>query len=696
MGTDIAALFGSRVFSDAVMRQRLPKRVYDSLKLTNRDGAALDPAIADIVAGAMKDWAVEQGATHYTHWFQPMTNVTAGKHDSFITPTSDGAVILEFSGKSLVMGEPDASSFPSGGLRNTFEARGYTAWDPTSPAFIRDRTLYIPTAFCSFTGEALDQKTPLLRSMQVLSQQALRVLHLFGNTTAHRVVPAVGAEQEYFLVDRELYERRLDLKICGRTLFGAKPPKGQELDDHYCGRIRLRIAEFMHALDEELWALGVTAKTKHNETAPAQHELAPVYSGANIACDDNHLTMEMMRITAKRHGLACLLHEKPFAGINGSGKHNNWSLVTDDGTNLLDPGKTPWENVQFLTFLCAVITAVHEYSDLLRLSAASAGNDCRLGGHEAPPAIISVFLGEPLTKILSDIASGRDVDEPAAVSLQMGVETLPNLRRDDSDRNRTSPFAFTGNKFEFRMVGAPQSIAMANVMLNTAVADVLRGYADRLAQSDDFDSELKSIIAETVREHSAIIFNGNNYTEEWVQEAARRGLPNLPNAVEAIGAAMTAEKNVNLFERCGVFSEAECRSRRDIMLMNYSKVVAIEAATMLEMTKRDIFPACVRYTGRTAADFNAMQTAGMEAAPVKRHLRELDGLLELIRRDMDALEQAQTAAQRLTDSYENAAFMCEEVLPAMEHLRKHCDEAETLVGRADWPMPTYTDLLHRV
>lgn len=695
MDTDISALFGSRVFSDAVMRQRLPQRVYESLKLTNRDGSALDPAVADIVAGAMKDWAIEQGATHYSHWFQPMTNITAGKHDSFITPTSDGAVLLEFSGKSLVMGEPDASSFPSGGLRNTFEARGYTAWDPTSPAFIRDRTLYIPTAFCSFTGEALDQKTPLLRSMQVLSQQAMRVLHLFGNTTAHRVIPTVGAEQEYFLVDRALYEQRLDLKICGRTLFGAKPPKGQELDDHYCGRIRLRVSDFMHALDEELWAFGVTAKTKHNEAAPAQHELAPVYASANIACDHNHLTMEMMRITAKKQGLACLLHEKPFAGINGSGKHNNWSIITDDSTNLLDPGKTPWENVQFLTFLCAVLTAVHEYSDLLRLSAASPGNDCRLGGYEAPPAIISVFLGEPLTQILTDIAHGRDVDEPAAVSLQMGVETLPNLRRDDSDRNRTSPFAFTGNKFEFRMVGSSQSIAMANVMLNTAVADVLCGYADRLAQSDDFDTELKSIIAETVQEHSAIIFNGNNYTADWVREAARRGLPNLASTVEAIE-TFAAEKNVNLFERCGVFSEVECRSRRDIMLENYSKVIAIEAATMLEMAKRQIFPACVRYTGRTAADYNAMQAAGMEAAPVKRHLRELDGLLELIRRDMDTLEHAQAQAHELCECLPHAAFMCEEVLPAMERLRAHCDEAETILGSTDWPMPTYTDLLHRV
>ena len=694
MGTDISALFGSRVFNDAVMRQRLPKRVYDSLKLTNRDGSALDPAIADIVAGAMKDWAIEHGATHYTHWFQPMTNVTAGKHDSFLSPTSDGSVIMEFSGKSLVMGEPDASSFPSGGLRNTFEARGYTAWDPTSPAFLRDNTLYIPTAFCSYTGEALDQKTPLLRSMQALSREALRVLRLFGNATAHRVISAVGAEQEYFLVDRAIYEQRLDLKICGRTLFGARPPKGQELDDHYCGRIRLRVSEFMHQLDDELWALGVTSKTKHNETAPAQHELAPVYASANIACDDNHLTMEMMRVTAKKLGLACLLHEKPFAGVNGSGKHNNWSLMTDDGLNLLDPGKTPWENVQFLTFLCAVLAAVHEYSDLLRLSAASPGNDCRLGGFEAPPAIISVFLGEPLTKILRDIANGRDIDEPAAVSLQMGVETLPNLRRDDSDRNRTSPFAFTGNKFEFRMVGASQSIAMANVMLNTAVADVLRGYADRLAQSDDFDAELKAIIAETVRDHLCVVFNGNSYTGEWVQEARRRGLPNLTTTVDAIE-SLLQEKNINLFERCGVFSETECRSRCDIMLEHYSKVISIEASTMLEMAKRQIFPACVRYTGRTAADYNAMRKAGLEGAAVQRHLAELDTLTAEIRQAMDRLEACHTAAQELP-CHERAVFMRDEILPAMEHLRLHCDRAETLMDRDAWPMPTYTDLLHRV
>lgn len=693
---DITALFGCKVFNDAVMRQRLPKRVYDSLKHTNREGAELDPAIAEVVAGAMKDWATQNGATHYTHWFQPMTNITAGKHDSFITPTPDGSVLLEFSGKSLVVGEPDASSFPNGGLRNTFEARGYTAWDPTSPAFILDNTLYIPTAFCAYTGEALDMKTPLLRSMQALSGEALRLLRLFGNTAAHRVIPTVGAEQEYFLVDRALYEQRLDLKICGRTLFGAKPSKGQELDDHYCGRIRLRVADFMEQLDTALWSLGVSSKTKHNEAAPAQHELAPVFESANIACDHNHLTMEMMRKIAKQKNLACLLHEKPFAGINGSGKHNNWSLCTDDGQNLLDPGKTPWENVQFLTFLCAVISAVHDYSDLLRLSATSAGNDHRLGGYEAPPAIISIFLGTQLTRILTDIATGKDVDVPAAVSLQMGVETLPNLRRDDSDRNRTSPFAFTGNKFEFRMVGSSQSIAMANVMLNTAVADVLREYSDRLSQSDDFDGELKAIISDTVRDHSAIIFNGNNYTGEWAEEAARRGLPNLASAVDAIE-AMVDSKNINLFERTGVFSELECRSRYDIMLENYGKVLSIEAATMLEMAKREIFPACVRYTGEVAASYNAMRTAGLASASVKAHLARLDELTGLIDRSIAALEAAAGAAQALCDEHKAyAAAMRDRVLLAMAALRANCDQMEPLMGSKAWPMPTYTDLLHRV
>ncbi|WP_312643568.1 glutamine synthetase III [Hydrogenoanaerobacterium sp.] len=692
---DMIANFGSKVFDDKVMRQRLPKRVYDSLKHTNREGTPLDPAIAEVVAGSMKDWAVENGATHYTHWFQPMTNITAGKHDSFLTPAGDGSVILEFSGKSLVVGEPDASSFPNGGLRNTFEARGYTAWDPTSPAFIRDHTLYIPTAFCAYTGEALDMKTPLLRSMQALSTEALRVLRLFGNNTSHRVIPTVGAEQEYFLVDRKLYEQRLDLKICGRTLFGAKPPKGQELDDHYCGRIRLRVAEFMETLDQELWSLGVTAKTKHNEAAPAQHELAPVFESANIACDHNHLTMEMMRLTAKKLGLACLLHEKPFAGVNGSGKHNNWSLSTDDGLNLLDPGKTPWENVQFLTFLCAVITAVHDYSDLLRLSATSAGNDRRLGGYEAPPAIISVFLGEQLTHTLTDIACGKHVDVPATVSLQMGVETLPNLKRDDSDRNRTSPFAFTGNKFEFRMVGSSQSIALANVMLNTAVADVLHDYADRLAQSDDFDTELKAIISETVRDHSAVIFNGNNYTAEWVEEAKRRGLPNLANTVDAIEAMIDC-KNINLFERTGVFSELECRSRYDIMLENYCKVVCIEASTMLEMAKRQIFPACIKYTGDTAASYNAMTAAGLSAAAVQNYLAELNELLAQIQANIIALEQAYSTAQGITAHKPHAAAMRDHVLPAMDALRTSCDKMETIMGCQYWPMPTYTDLLHRV
>ncbi|MEG2851584.1 MAG: glutamine synthetase III [Hydrogenoanaerobacterium sp.] len=693
---DITTIFGCKVFNDTVMRQRLPKRIYDSLKSTNREGAPLDPALAEAVAGAMKDWATQNGATHYTHWFQPMTNITAGKHDSFITPTADGSVILEFSGKSLVMGEPDASSFPSGGLRNTFEARGYTAWDPTSPAFILDSTLYIPTAFCSYTGEALDMKTPLLRSMQALSTEALRLLHLFGNNSSHRVLPTVGAEQEYFLVDRELYEKRLDLKICGRTLFGAKPPKAQELDDHYCGRIRLRVADFMRELDTELWSLGVSSKTKHNEAAPAQHELAPVYESANIACDHNQLTMEMMRVIAKKRGLACLLHEKPFAGINGSGKHNNWSLSTDDGINLLDPGKTPWENVQFLTFLCAVISAVHDYSDLLRLSTSGAGNDRRLGGFEAPPAIISIFLGEQLTSTLNNIADGKNIDIPAAVLLQTGVETLPNLKRDDSDRNRTSPLAFTGNKFEFRMVGSSQSIAISNVMLNTAVADVLREFSDRLSQSDDFDGELRAIIQDTMHAHSTIIFNGNNYTAQWAEEAKKRGLPNLSNSVDAIE-TMIDPKNINLFERMGVFSELECRSRYDIMLENYGKVVSIEAATMLEMAKRQIYPSAVKYAGETAQSLNELCRAGLQNPSLASHLNTVNGLITEISAKTAELENVCTKAQRHSGNHKEYALeMRDFVLPSMLALRLACDTLEPIMSSEMWPMPTYTDLLHRV
>ena len=555
MGYDFSK-FGRSVFHDTVMREKLSKSTYQALRRSIDLGEPLEPDVAEVVASAMKDWAVEQGATHFTHWFQPMTTFTAGKHDAFLTPTKDGRGILEFSGKELIVGEPDASSFPNGGLRSTFEARGYTAWDCTSPAFVREGTLYIPTAFYSYTGEALDTKTPLLRSNQAINREALRVLRSFGNKTATRVSPTVGAEQEYFLIDRKTYEKRLDLKLCGRTLFGAKPPKGQEMDDHYCGRIRLRVRQFMRDLDEELWSLGVPAKTEHNEAAPAQHELAPVFEAVNVACDHNQLIMEVMRETAKKNGLACLLHEKPFEGVNGSGKHNNWSLSTNDGQNLLDPGKTPYENLQFLVFLSAVITGVDNYADLLRMSAASAGNDFRLGAHEAPPGIVSIFLGDQLWGILTHIAHGDTVSETPSCLLETGVATLPKLPKDGSDRNRTSPFAFTGNKFEFRMVGSSASVAVSSYVLNTIVADALREFADRLENCDDFDAEILSIVKDTVEQHGRIVFNGNNYTDEWVEEAARRGLPNLANTVDAVEAAV-APKNIELMERLGVMTPVE-------------------------------------------------------------------------------------------------------------------------------------------
>ena len=695
MSGNFADSFGCMVFNDSVMSERLPKETYDSLRQSMNEGLPLDPAVADVVARAMKDWAVSLGATHYTHWFQPMTNITAGKHDSFLTTKKDGRVILEFSGKELVKGEPDASSFPSGGLRNTFEARGYTAWDCTSPAFVRDGTLYIPTAFCSYTGEALDKKTPLLRSMEVISTQALRILRLFGNHTSKRVIATVGAEQEYFLIDREKYEKRLDLKICGRTLFGARPPKGQEMDDHYCGRIRLRVAKFMRELDEELWKLGVTSKTKHNEAAPAQHELAPIFASANTACDANQLTMEMMRIVAKKNGLACLLHEKPFEGVNGSGKHNNWSLSTDDGLNLLDPGQTPYENIQFLIFLCAIITAVDQYADLLRFSAASPGNDHRLGSNEAPPAIISIFLGDQLTDALNRIAHGDAPAENTSGLLETGVATLPQLPKDDSDRNRTSPFAFTGNKFEFRMIGSSASIAPANYILNTIVAESLSDFAARLEQAGDFDREIHAIVSDTMKLHGRVIFNGNNYTQEWVEEAARRGLPNLSNTVDAIS-AIAAEKNVALLEKYGVLSRSEALSRYEIMLENYTKVLNIEANCMVEMTKRQILPACIEFSGRVAASGNALDTAGAPSRAVRRLTARLSSLTDEIDDALSALETALDRAHHIESLEQDAVYYRDEVCTAMTKLRTAADEAETLTSSEIWPMPNYTDLLHRV
>lgn len=692
---DASKTFGSRVFNEQVIRQYLPREVYESLKSTNRAGRPLDPDIAETVAGAMKDWAVEQGATHYTHWFQPMTGVTAGKHDAFLSPMADGTAIQEFSAKALVQGEPDASSFPSGGIRATFEARGYTAWDPTSPAFVRDGTLYIPTAFCSHGGEALDAKTPLLRSMETISVQAMRILRLFGNMSSRRVVPTVGAEQEYFLVDRERYERRLDLKLCGRTLVGARPPKGQELDDHYCGRIRLRVAEFMKDLDRQLWELGVPSKTKHNEAAPAQHELAPVFASANIAADQNQLTMEMLRIVAKKHGLACLLHEKPFAGVNGSGKHDNWSLSTDDGINLFNPGKTPYENAQFLIFLCAVIQAVHLHGDLFRLASATPGNDHRLGGYEAPPAVISIYLGEQLGGVLHDIAGGYAHSEEDARTLLDDLAVLPTLPRESSDRNRTSPIAFTGNKFEFRMVGSSQSISFANVVFNTAVADALEGLADRMEQADDFDREVQSIVADTVKEHGDILYNGNNYTEAWVEEARRRGLPVLPDTLSALGCFL-APKNVELFQRRHVFSPVEMHARYEIMLENYVKVLTIEAATLLEMVRRELFPAAVAYAGKTADSFNSLYAAGLCPEEIKRHLAKVSGLADCMGQRAEALSGLLEEASQMEDLKEHGFFMRDKILPAMEELRSCCDQAEAVTDKALWPIPTYTDLLHRV
>lgn len=694
MGFDFNS-FGSMVFNDRVMRERLPADVYECLKQSIDEGQSLHPEIADTVADAMKEWAASLGATHYTHWFQPMTNITAGKHDSFITPQKDGSVILNFTGKELIKGEPDASSFPSGGLRNTFEARGYTAWDCTSPAFVRDGTLYIPTAFCSYTGEALDTKTPLLRSMEAISTEALKLIRLFGNHTAKRVNATVGAEQEYFLVDREMYESRLDLKICGRTLFGAKPPKGQEMDDHYFGRIRLRISEFMRQLDEELWKLGISSKTKHNEAAPAQHELAPIFETVNIACDHNQLTMEMMRIVAKKNGLACLLHEKPFTWVNGSGKHNNWSLSTDDGMNLLSPGKTPYENMQFLLMLAAVIKAVDENADLIRMSAATAGNDHRLGENEAPPAIISIFLGEQLTSVLEHIA---DNDCPIAESsgmLSTGVATLPELKKDDSDRNRTSPFAFTGNKFEFRSVGSSASIACANYVLNTIVAKSLKEITARLSGAVDFDSEVKAIITDIMNKHRRIIFNGNNYTGEWVEIAKQRGLPNLSNTVEA-SKPMIEPKNIELLKEFHILSESECLSRYEIMLENYSKIINIEASTMLEMVHRQILPAIIEFAGDTAISYTNLQNAGVSSTNLHELVASLGAGIDEITMIAKRLEEKIANVSSDISSYDTACYYRDEIKAEMDTLRSAVDRIEVYVSSRYWPMPNYTDLLHRV
>ena len=694
---NVPEIFGSNVFNDNVMRERLPKDVYKALKKTIEEGKTLDISVANVVANSMKDWACERGVTHYTHWFQPMTGVTAEKHDSFITPVGNGKIIMEFSGKELIKGEPDASSFPSGGLRATFEARGYTAWDPTSYAFIKDGILCIPTAFCSFSGEVLDKKTPLLRSMEVINVNAKRILKLFGKEDVKRVITTVGAEQEYFLIDKSVYEKRPDLIFTGRTLCGAKPPKGQELDDHYFGAIKPRVSEFMKELDEELWKLGVLAKTKHNEAAPAQHELAPIFETTNLATDQNQLTMETMRKVASKYNMVCLLHEKPFDGVNGSGKHNNWSMSTNTGINLLEPGKSPEENAQFLLFLCAVIEAVHEHQDLLRMSVASAGNDHRLGGNEAPPAIISMFLGDELTSILKSLETDSEYDKIKRENLEIGVDVLPNLPKDTSDRNRTSPFAFTGNKFEFRMVGSSSSISSPNIILNTLIGDVLDKYATRLEKAQDFRSELNKLIKETIKNHKDIIFNGNNYSDEWVEEAKNRGLLNLKSTPEAIQSYVEKE-NIELFVKHKIFSEAEVKSRCEIMLENYCKVLKIEALTFLEMLKRDIIPAVVAYEKdlvKMATDKKVLmgdEFIKSDLKMISRFSHDIDNLYGIT----DALLKRVNETNEIFDIVELSNFYRDEIVTTMEDARLIVDGLEANVGRNYWPYPSYGEMLFSI
>ena len=693
----IPEYFGSMVFDDRVMKARLSADVYRSLRKTIDEGTKLDLSVANAVAAAMKDWAVEKGATHFTHWFQPMTGITAEKHDSFISPAPDGRVILEFSGKELIKGEPDASSFPSGGLRATFEARGYTAWDPTSYAFVKGKTLYIPTAFCSYGGEALDKKTPLLRSMEALNRQAMRILHLFGNEDVKCVRTSVGPEQEYFLVDAELYKRRPDLIFTGRTLFGARPPKGQELDDHYFGTIKPRVAAYMEELNQELWKLGILAKTEHNEVAPAQHELAPIYTTTNLATDHNQLTMEIMQTVAARHGMVCLLHEKPFAGVNGSGKHNNWSMSTDTGVNLLSPGETPHENAQFLLFLCAVIQAVDDSQDLLRTAVATAGNDHRLGANEAPPAVVSIFLGDELTAVLKSIEADAPYQGTERTRMKLGVPVLPRFLRDTTDRNRTSPFAFTGNKFEFRMLGSSNSIACANIMLNSAVADTLRKFADRLEGAEDFEGAIHALIQDTLRDHKRIIFNGNGYDDAWLEEAERRGLANLRTTPDCVP-CLLEQKNMDMLTGLKVYTKAELESRYEITMENYCKTVTIEALTMVDMARRDILPAVETYTSRVAASAAAKKAADPEllCAYEKNLVRRLSGLTDRIAGQTEALERLMAELQTESDVTATACRIRDEVLPSMSALRAAVDEAETLTASDCWPYPTYGDLLFSV
>lgn len=694
---DVPNMFGSKVFNDTVMKSKLPKDIYKALRKTIADGTHLELDVANVVANAMKNWALEKGATHFTHWFQPMTGITAEKHESFISPVDDGKIIMEFSGKELVRGEPDASSFPSGGLRATFEARGYTAWDPTSYAFIKDDTLCVPTAFCSYSGEALDKKTPLLRSMEAIDKQTLRILRLFGNTEARRIVTTVGPEQEYFLIDKDMYLKRPDLIYCGRTIIGARPPKGQELDDHYFGTINPRVSAFMKELDKELWELGVLAKTKHNEVAPAQHELAPIFGTTNIATDHNQITMELMKSIANKHNLACLLNEKPFAGVNGSGKHNNWSISTDTGQNLLEPGDTPHENAQFLLFLVAVIKAVDDYQDLLRVGVASAGNDHRLGANEAPPAIVSIFLGDELTEILTAIENDAIYHDKEKIQMEIGVHALPHFPKDTTDRNRTSPFAFTGNRFEFRMVGSAFSIAGPNFILNTIVAEILSQFANILEQSSNFNKDLSTLIKKTIKDHKRIIFNGNNYSEEWVAEAEKRGLLNLKTTVDALP-TFTLKKNIKLFESHNVLTQSEIYSRYDILLENYSKTIHIEALTMLDMVKQGIIPSCISYQNELIALLQGKKALGSDfnASLEENLLSKISSLSSILYKRLEELENSVVHVKSNGDALGAAKFYREVIYNNMSALRLVVDELETIIGKKHWAYPTYSELLYSV
>lgn len=695
--TKVPEIFGSLVFNEAVMKDRLPKDVYKALQNTIKNGEPIDLKVANVVANAMKDWAIEHGATHFTHWFQPMTGITAEKHDSFISPTDDGKVIMEFSGKELVKGEPDGSSFPSGGLRSTFEARGYTVWDPTSFAYLRNGTLCIPTAFCSYGGQVLDKKTPLLKSMEAINKSAVRLLHLLGETDVKRISTTVGPEQEYFLIDKELYNKRIDLKFTGRTLFGAKPPKGQELDDHYFGAIKPRVVEYMKDLDEELWKLGVLAKTKHNEVAPAQHELAPIFTTTNVATDHNQLTMDVMKKVACKHGLMCLLHEKPFAGVNGSGKHNNWSISTDTGKNILNPGKDPIHNKVFLTFLIAIIKAVHENQDLLRISVADAGNDHRLGGNEAPPAILSMFIGTDLEKVLKCVEEDLPYNEETLKSLEIDVNVLPSFKKDTTDRNRTSPFAFTGNKFEFRMLGSTANIACPNTILNTIVAESLDYISDYLEGKDDLDKALNEVLKKILKEHKAIIFNGNNYAPEWVKEAESRGLLNLKSSAEALP-HYTDEKNIKLFEKHGVYTKLELESRKEILLEKYCQTINIEALTMLEMVKKDIIPAICNYSKDLTQGALAKKnlSSDIDVSLETSLVSKISSLSACLSKKTSKLDKVLLDAKDIEDSEELAKFYHDTVLSQMNEVRAIADELETIVGKGYWPFPTYTDLLFSV